>query len=69
MKETGVPGEKTPTNPNVPSYSQFSHMLRVGFEPASGERQLAVSGNVLDHTAFGVGLPCLYIDDQLITFL
>ena len=46
------------TEPLPQSHLQPSYMPRGDFEP-SGERQLAVSGNALDHTTIRDGPRCL----------
>ena len=53
MEETAVPSQN---HRLTPSHWQFSHMPWWNLNPDSGERQLAVSGNALDHTAIWAGL-------------
>ena len=57
VEETGVPGE---IHRLTPSHWQLSHMPALVPNLASGERQLAVSGNALDHSAGPpvIGLYC-----------
>ena len=49
LEETGVPGEN---HRLTPSHWQLSHW---DLNSGTGERQLVVSGNALDHTAIRAG--------------